>query len=153
MRGKKDSDAAIEAAFKGGKPGTMNAVLDQGTRFEGKLTFEGSVVVNGNFSGEIFSNDHLTVGEAGVIDGTIEVGSLLLSGAVKGSVTVKNKVEITSKGSFDGDMTVPPNHLKIDPGAYFNGALKMAAPSSGKNTPAKGGETGGGRPSKEGGKG
>ena len=33
-------------------------LLDRGCRFEGKLTFEGSVQINGVFRGEIFSDGY-----------------------------------------------------------------------------------------------
>ena len=39
--------------------GGFNAILDQGSEFEGKLTFQGTVRIDGTFKGEIFSKSHI----------------------------------------------------------------------------------------------
>ena len=51
----------------------ISALLDRGCEFEGKLTFEGTVRVNGIFAGEIFSNDVLIVGDTAVVNAEIDV--------------------------------------------------------------------------------
>ncbi len=38
-------------------------VLDKGAEFDGKLTFEGKVQINGKFRGEVFSGGVLIIGE------------------------------------------------------------------------------------------
>ena len=43
--------------------GSISGLLEKGCEFEGKLTFEGTVRINGKFSGEIFSDGTLIVGE------------------------------------------------------------------------------------------
>ncbi|RLB84336.1 MAG: polymer-forming cytoskeletal protein, partial [Deltaproteobacteria bacterium] len=40
----------------------MSAFLGEGTEFEGKLSFTGSVRLDGRFKGEIFSEGTLVVG-------------------------------------------------------------------------------------------
>ncbi|HET9751830.1 MAG TPA: polymer-forming cytoskeletal protein, partial [Myxococcales bacterium] len=44
-------------------PGDLNALLGKGSQFEGKLLFEGTVRIDGKFSGEIVSTDTLIIGE------------------------------------------------------------------------------------------
>ncbi len=41
----------------------LNALLGKGSQFEGKLLFEGTVRIDGKFTGEIISTDTLIVGE------------------------------------------------------------------------------------------
>lgn len=118
------------------RPGHLNAILDRGTEYEGKLSFEGSVLINGRFTGEITSSDHLIVGEHGTVNGEIEVGSLQLSGQVTGRVRATQRVEILSTGRFDGDLIVPPQALKVEPGAQFSGTCKMEAARSSSSTGA-----------------
>src|SRR5690349_5464164 len=41
----------------------LNALLGRGSEFEGKLTFEGTVRIDGKFTGTIVTGDVLVVGE------------------------------------------------------------------------------------------
>src|SRR6185369_8189556 len=41
--------------------GEINTLLGRGSSFDGKLTFEGTVRIDGKISGEIFSNDVLVI--------------------------------------------------------------------------------------------
>src|SRR5262245_44269013 len=45
----------------------LNALLGRGSEFEGKLTFEGTVRIDGKFTGTIVTNDVLVVGEGAKI--------------------------------------------------------------------------------------
>ena len=47
--------------------GDLNALLGRGSEFEGKLTFEGTVRIDGKFTGNIVTNDVLVVGEGAKI--------------------------------------------------------------------------------------
>ena len=71
--------------------GGFNAILDRGSEFEGKLTFEGTVRIDGKFKGEITSDAMLVVGESGKVDADISVASISVSGEVKGNITAKTK--------------------------------------------------------------
>ena len=57
--------------------GAYNAILDQGTEFEGKLTFEGTVRIDGSFKGEIFSDATLIIGESGKVEADIRVRNVV----------------------------------------------------------------------------
>ena len=47
--------AELSARAIAASTGELNALLGRGTRFEGKLTFEGRVRIDGHFVGEVFS--------------------------------------------------------------------------------------------------
>src|SRR5229473_3541548 len=61
-----------------GRPGELNALLGKGSAFEGKLLFEGTVRIDGKFTGEIVSTDTLMIGEGAEVKGQIQVGSLII---------------------------------------------------------------------------
>src|SRR5947209_13636756 len=44
----------------------LNALLGRGSEFDGKLSFEGTVRIDGTFTGEISTNDMLIIGRAHV---------------------------------------------------------------------------------------
>src|SRR3972149_2112859 len=68
-------------------PDKMNALLGEGSEFEGKLNFEGVVRVDGTIKGEIISKDKLIVGEKALVEAEISVGTAIVSGTVKGNIT------------------------------------------------------------------
>ena len=49
-------------------PGGLTAFIDQGSEFEGKLSFRDTVRIDGRFRGEIASENTLIVGESGEIE-------------------------------------------------------------------------------------
>src|SRR5215831_19620121 len=69
-------------------------LLGRGARFEGKLTFEGTVRIDAVFIGTIVTNDVLVVGEAAHIDAKITCGTIVIHGEVSGNIQAKNGVEI-----------------------------------------------------------
>jgi cytoskeletal protein CcmA (bactofilin family) len=114
-------------------PGS-DLLLGRGARFEGKLTFEGTVRIDARFIGSIVTNDVLVVGEAARIDADITCGTIVVHGEVNGNIKAKTAVEIQQTGKVRGDLETPS--LVIQKGALFHGASKMD-PSGAKAAPAK----------------
>jgi len=101
----------------------IKAFLGPGSRFEGKLSFDELVRLDGVFSGEICSSDTLIVGDTAEIDGSIEVGALILSGRFKGGIKATTLVELRAPAQVEG--TIEAASLKIDEKVIFNGEVKM----------------------------
>ena len=101
----------------------VTALLDQGTFFEGKLTFEGTVRLGGHFRGEIFSNDTLVVNPGAEVEAQIEADTVIISGKVVGNIFAKSKVVMHPPAIFRGTVTCPS--LRIDEGVTFEGASYM----------------------------
>ena len=115
--------------------GELNAFLDKGSEFEGKLVFQGSVRIDGKFKGDIISNDYLIVGETGIVEGTINVGNATISGTVNGKLQIKNKLELLSTGKIDGEIFT--KILSISEGAKFNGNCTMNSNKVAENSKEK----------------
>ena len=114
-------------------PGAGNdLLLGRGVRFEGKLTFAGTVRIDASFIGTIVTDDVLVVGEAARIDANITCGTILVHGEVNGNVQAKSGVEIRASGKVRGDLETPS--LVIEKGAFFHGASRM---EPGKSARAK----------------
>ena len=105
------------------KTGELVAFLGKNTSFEGKIGFEGMARLDGKFDGEIFSGDILIVGENAVINGEINVDTLVVDGKVSGNVSATGKIEIHSTGRLFGNITAPS--LVIEEGGLFDGTCKM----------------------------
>lgn len=98
-------------------------LLDRGCRFEGKLTFEGSVQINGVFRGEIFSEGYLVIGEGAEIEGKIEVDCVSIRGKVNGTIQARSRIEMYPPAEVYGDITAPA--LIVQEGAIFDGNCSM----------------------------
>ncbi len=105
-----------------GRP--VNALLGKGASFEGKLVFEGTVHVNGHFKGEIRSDDTLVIGEGAVVDGDIQVGTLIVNGEVSGSIKAKELVELQPPARVRASVEAPS--FVMARGARFDGSSRMS---------------------------
>ncbi len=105
----------------------VTALLDQGSFFEGKLTFEGTVRIGGQFSGEIFTKDTLVINPGAKVEAQIEADVLILSGELTGNVFARKRVVMHPPAIFKGTVTSPS--LRIDEGVVFEGASYMTANS------------------------
>ena len=103
--------------------GPISGLLEKGCEFEGKLTFEGTVRINGKFSGEIFSDGTLVVGEGASLDGKIDVGNIIVHGEVRGTIKAHDRIEMHTPAVVDGDITAQT--LVIDEGVIFEGSCSM----------------------------
>ncbi len=98
-------------------------LLDQGCQFEGKLTFEGSVQINGKFRGEIFSDGTLVIGDGADVEGKIEIDTIIISGHLRGTIVAKSKIEMLPPASVKADISTPA--LAVQEGAVFEGNCSM----------------------------
>jgi cytoskeletal protein CcmA (bactofilin family) len=103
--------------------GQTHTILGPESSFDGKLTFQGAVRIDGHFSGEIVTEDVLVVGEGAEVKAKVEVGSLILNGTVRGNVFAKKAVELHAPARLYGDIHTPS--LVINHGVVFEGNCKM----------------------------
>ncbi|MDJ0788266.1 MAG: polymer-forming cytoskeletal protein [Myxococcota bacterium] len=108
--------------------GALTAFIDQGSTFEGKLSFKDTVRIDGHFSGEISSENTLIVGESGEIEATIRSKTVVVSGTVVGDVEATERLVVHKTGSLDGN--VQTARLVVEDGAQLNGNLRMSPSSS-----------------------
>ncbi len=92
--------------------------------FNGKLTFFGTVRIEGIIEGDILSEDTLVVAPGGEVRGNIDVGTLIITGGlVEANVIARKSVEIHPEGKLVGEVTSPV--LQIERGAIFRGNSTM----------------------------
>ena len=114
---------AIQAVPPQQPQGEINTLLGRGTSFEGKLTFEGTVRIDGRLLGEIFSDDILVIGEGADVKAKIDVGTLIVEGNVEGNIRAGRLVELHAPARVRGNIETP--QLFIDKGVIFEGNCKM----------------------------
>ncbi|HET8567958.1 MAG TPA: polymer-forming cytoskeletal protein [Candidatus Limnocylindria bacterium] len=101
----------------------LNALLGRGSEFDGKLKFEGTVRIDGTFSGEITTGDTLIVGEGAKVAAEIACGAITVRGEVTGNIRASRSVELFAPARVRGDIATPS--LSIEKGVVFHGQSKM----------------------------
>jgi cytoskeletal protein CcmA (bactofilin family) len=143
-RGKGENEGATPPPMASSSASAnLTAFIDQGSEFEGKLTFKDTVRIDGTFQGEITSENTLIVGETGLIEATIRSNTVVVSGTVTGNIHAGRQIVLHKSAKVEGDMNAPS--LIIEEGAVFNGRLSMGKDAGKSQGPLKsidGGATG-----------
>ena len=100
-------------------------LLGKDIRVRGVLRFEGTLQIEGHFEGEIHTKDVLVVGEQAVIKGTINTGTLISSGKIKGTITAAEKVQLLKSAILVGEVHSP--FFSMEVGAHIQGQIDMGA--------------------------
>ena len=116
MLGKKNSDG-----FNTG--GNLNTIIGKGSAFEGTLSVESTLRVDGRVKGTISATDSLVIGKHGDVDGDVTVNNAIIGGKLAGKLTAKGKVVLESNSMFRGELKT--SKLVIDEGAIFHGKCSM----------------------------
>jgi cytoskeletal protein CcmA (bactofilin family) len=112
----------------GGGVGNLTAFIDQGSEFEGKLSFKDTVRIDGTFAGEISSDNTLIVGESGQIHATIRSVCVVISGLVEGDIHATEQIILHKTAVVNGNIDAPG--ISMEEGAQLNGSVRMGGSSS-----------------------
>jgi cytoskeletal protein CcmA (bactofilin family) len=113
------------------RSGELNALLGKGSEFEGKLTFEGQVRIDGKFTGQIFTKDTLVIGDGAKVAAEISAGTVIVNGIIEGNIRASQMIEVHQPGRIKGNLETPS--LSMDRGVIFEGSCKME--NLGKSAP------------------
>ena len=103
-------------------------ILGKGSAFDGKLTFEGTVRIDGEFSGEIRTQGTLVVGETAKVSAQINASTVVIEGRVDGDVRATELVALHATATMVGTLHCPS--LEIQRGAVFDGHSAMQSEGS-----------------------
>ena len=112
----------------------VQAHLGHGSRIEGKLTFEGSVRIDGQVEGEISAQDSVIIGESAEVTGQIVASTIVVQGRVTGDLTARKRVELKAPASLAGNINTPS--LVIHEGVVFEGHCSMGGAAATRVEPA-----------------
>ena len=101
----------------------IDAFLGKDTDFEGKLSFTGTVRIDGLFKGEIFTEGTLIVGETAVVQSDIHASRIIIKGEVRGNIFASNRIEMLAPGKVFGNIEAPT--ITMDDGVLFKGNCHM----------------------------
>ena len=101
----------------------LNTIIGRGSRFEGKLTVDNSVRIDGAFKGELICSGELTISQSGEADATLmQCKDAYIDGVVNGTVRA-DKVRLDTQSRFTGE--VYTDSFTVAEGAIFHGSCSM----------------------------
>lgn len=103
----------------------FNAFLGTDTSYNGKLSFAGSVRIDGEFNGEITSGGTLILGKDARVSGNINVAQLILSGKIDGDIVVEKQTTMHKTALLTGTIVTPI--LVMEEGATLQGTVQMTS--------------------------
>lgn len=98
-------------------------VLSSDVEIKGNLKFAGELTFDGKLEGEIQTDGVLNLGESAVVNGNINVQSVVVRGKVTGNINAKEKIEIKSKAELFGDIRA--TKLVVEEGVTFVGRTEV----------------------------
>ncbi len=100
-------------------------IIAEGTRVEGKITFDRVSRVNGVLVGEVHARagSQLILSETAVVEGDIFSDTLLIDGFVHGNIVSLGKVTVSRTGRVVGNIRAP--RVELEFGSYFDGKCSM----------------------------
>lgn len=123
------ADAApIEAGEDGvesRRDGANKITLGPNDSLDGKLTYNGSLTVQGQAQGEFRVSGNFEAGSGSTVKALIEGSNVTIKGEVEGVLTARDKLTIGKSGKLSADVTV--KRLQIEDGASFNGHVRMGS--------------------------
>ena len=97
--------------------------MGEGAVFNGSLSFEGTVRIDGKFEGQVNTDDTLIIGETGHLRAEIFAGTVICLGRVEGTIIASKKVEIHSNSRVVGNIKSPALYIEL--GGILDGSCDM----------------------------
>lgn len=108
----------------------FNTLIGAECSFEGRLSLNGTIRIDGEFKGELNIDGNLFIGESGRIIGNINSTNVFIAGMVEGNIVAAGQLRIASSGKLFGDVNI--SNFILDEDAIFEGSCKMQR-AGGKN--------------------
>ena len=102
---------------------TAKNSLSSEVKIKGNLEFTGELAFDGKLDGEISSEGTLLLGDSAVINGNLNVGSVVVRGKVNGNITAKDKIEMKATAKVHGDISA--KRLSVEDGVTFIGKSEV----------------------------
>lgn len=102
----------------------LKAYMGEDAVFNGSLSFEGTVRIDGRFEGQVITEDTLIVGETGRLIADINAGTVICKGKIEGTVIAANKIELHSTGQIVGELKSKALHVEV--GGILDGQCDMS---------------------------
>lgn len=108
--------------------GELSTIIGPDAHFEGKLQLKASARIDGTLVGDLSSQETVTIGPDGKVDGNISAREIIVGGKVTGMLQATAMVVLEEKSELNGDLK--SMRLVVQEGARFNGTCQMGEGSA-----------------------
>ncbi len=103
----------------------VSTIIGEGTTIQGDVLYTGGLHVDGTIIGDVAAESGtattLTLSKLGSIQGSVNVPTVVIDGAVEGDVTSSERVQLIANSRITGNVTY--NLIEMEVGAEVNGQL------------------------------
>ncbi len=115
---------ATEVAPATRVPGLGMTIISPRTQIRGRLTGDGSLLIQGRVEGEIEIGGGVVVADTGTIEADVQAPVIEVAGAARGSIVASIRVSVESTGTVEGTLITPI--LELQPGSVLRGRARIA---------------------------
>ncbi|MDH5720922.1 MAG: polymer-forming cytoskeletal protein [Spirochaetia bacterium] len=101
----------------------IDTIIGEKAKFNGDFILEGSLRIDGTFSGKIMSHGKVIVGKTGHVQTNIQAKSVIVAGIVDGNIYALENVHLLESAKVHGDIISA--NLSIEEGVIFEGRAKI----------------------------
>jgi cytoskeletal protein CcmA (bactofilin family) len=116
----------------------IDTLIARNTRVQGDVVFAGGLHldghVHGNLRAEAGTSGSLSISEHGSVEGSVEVGTVVLNGTVKGDIRATERVVLGARARVKGN--VHYGVIEMELGAEVRGKLVPTTPVAAAEAPA-----------------
>jgi len=116
---------ANEDGIESRRDASNKFTLGPGDSLEGKLSYGGSLTVQGRAEGELHIGGNVDVASGATVKASIEGSNVTVRGEVEGAVSARDKLTLGKSARLSGDINV--KRLQIEDGASLNGHVRMGS--------------------------
>jgi len=98
-------------------------ILGPDASFNGQLTFEKGMRLQGKFEGKITTPGRLHIAKEAKMHAEVEAGAIIVEGDVHGNLTASDRIELKQTAHYEGDLRT--TKLVVDEGAVFSGQVSV----------------------------
>ncbi len=102
---------------------TIETFIGQNTVFNGNISTDKTIRIDGKMTGNIEKSAGVIIGDAASLKGDINSNYVLVSGTVEGNITATEYVELFNKSKIIGN--IQTKMISISEGAVFEGRSLM----------------------------
>ena len=110
------------------------SVVSAGSIWQGNLTIEGSVRIDGRLSGEVDAQGTVHVSEGAQVDAKVCAAFVIIAGTFQGQVRCSERLEILPTGRAQAELTT--KSLVVHEGAFVEGQVHMIEDKTIEDKPA-----------------
>jgi cytoskeletal protein CcmA (bactofilin family) len=116
-------------------PGGTTSYVGPNIAFEGTISGEENVIIEGTIKGTIDLRSDLRVGARARVEANVHARTVTVEGTMSGDVSAEQKIELYASAVVDGNIKAPK--IVVAEGARFRGAVDMGSRKPAEQTEKK----------------